>query len=412
MPTPTENAEGASRKRKGAKWLWSIPILVALLIILNHYYQWYPWPCVETTPPAKKLVESKLAKQPPSPPAKVEKEMAEEPTSKLAKVAKKVTRELSSRLKKVAKRVKKVLSSGLAKVSEKLTQQPSSTRAKVAKKSTQEPSSPPAEVAKKITKGPPPAPAKVETKVAEESAPKPVIDYEKIKEKSDKGMKELVQKRKKEFGVDKSVDMVVKSGEHIRVGKEIIPLDRILAEIKAQRKELEASVTTPSRPVRPDVVPLPPEIQESNRAMQAKPDAGPLPPETRVPRRHMPARPAKKPVSYYGVYVVRPGDNLWNIHFAFLGEYFGSRGISIPSDADEPHGSKSSGVGRILKYAETMVHIFNLKTRTLSTNLNLLEPKEKIVIFNLSALNKALAPLTYRQLDRVHFDGRDLTLTE
>ncbi|MBL7212793.1 MAG: hypothetical protein ISS61_10480 [Desulfobacteraceae bacterium] len=393
MPTPTENAKGTSRK--GAKWLWSIPFLVAVFLILNHHYQWYTWPWVETTPPAK--VEKKVIQEPTSPPAKVEKEMAEEPTSKLAKVAKKVTRELSSRLKKVAKRVKKVLSSGLAKVSEKLTQQPSS---------------PPAEVAKKITKGPPPAPAKVETKVAEESAPKPVIDYEKIKEKSDKGMKELVRKRKKEFGVDKSVDMVVASGEQIRVGKEIIPLDRILAEIKAQKKALEASVTTPSRPVKPDAVPLPPEIQESTRAMQAKPDAGPLSPETRVPRRPMPARPAKKPVSYYGVYVVRPGDNLWNIHFAFLGEYFGSRGIPIPSDADEPHGSKSSGVGRILKYAETMVYIFNLKTRTLSTNLNLLEPKEKIVIFNLSALNKALAPLTYEQIDRVHFDGRDLSISE
>jgi len=322
MPTPTENAEGASRKRKGAKWLWSIPILVALLIILNHYYQWYPWPWVETTPPAKKLVESKLAK------------------------------------------------------------------------------------------APQPATATAENKVVEKPAPAPVIDYEKLKKKSDKGLKELVQKRKKEFGVDKSVDMVVASGEQIRVGKEIIPLDRILAEIKAQRKELEASVTTPSRPVKPGAVPLPPEIQESTRAMQAKPDAGPLPPETRVPRRPMPARPAKKPVSYYGVYVVRPGDNLWNIHFAFLREYFGSRGIPIPSDADEPYGSKSSGIGRILKYAETMVHIFNLKTRTLSTNLNLLEPKEKIVIFNLSALNKALAPLTYEQIDTVQFDGRDLTLTE
>jgi len=340
MSTPTENVKGSGRI--GVKLLWALPILAGAFILLNHHFQWYTWPWVQTTSPAKKLVESKLAK------------------------------------------------------------------------------------------APQPATATAENKVAEKPAPAPIIDYEKVKGKSDKGMTELVQKRKKEFGVDKSVDMVVASGEQIRVGKEIIPLDRILAEIKAQRKELEASVTTPSRPVKPDAVPLPPKIQESTRAMQTKPDAGPLPPkiqestrpiqakpdvrplppETQVPRRPIPARPAKKPVSYYGVYVVRPGDNLWNIHFAFLREYFGSRGIPIPSDADEPHGSKSSGIGRMLKYAETMVHIFNLKTRTLSTNLNLLEPKEKIVIFNLSALNKALAPLTYEQIDRVHFDGRDLSISE
>jgi len=320
MSTPTENVKGSGRI--GVKLLWALPILAGAFILLNHHFQWYTWPWVQTTSPAKKLVESKLAK------------------------------------------------------------------------------------------APQPATATAENKVAEKPPPAPVIDHEKLKKQSDKGLKELVQKRKKEFGVDKSVDMVVASGEQIRVGKEIIPLDRILAEIKAQRKELEASVATPAQPAKPDVVAVPTKIQEPNRTMQAKLDAGPLPPETRVPRRHMPARPAKKPVSYYGVYVVRPGDNLWNIHFAFLGEYFGSRGIPIPSDADEPHGSKSSGIGRILKYAETMVYIFNLKTRTLSKNLDLLEPKEKIVIFNLSALNQALAPLTYRQLDRVHFDGRDLIISE
>ncbi len=58
-----------------------------------------------------------------------------------------------------------------------------------------------------------------------------------------------------------------------------------------------------------------------------------------------------------------------------------------------------------------MVYIFNLKTKTLSTNLNSLKPKEKIVIFNLSALDKALAPLTYRQINRIRFDGRDLIST-
>lgn len=307
MPAPTEKTAGTSWK--GVKWVCAIALLVAVPLILNHYYQWYPWPWAKTPPPAKKQVEGKLAKK--SLPAPVTK---------------------------------------------------------------------PAEV-------PPPA---------------PIIDYEKIEEKSDRDLKRLVQQRKKEFGVEKSVDMVVKPGEHIRVGEEIVPLDRILAEIEAQKEEKRAQVTTPSQPAKEMPAPSQP----------VKPETKPIPPMLREPIKPLPAEPRKKTVGYYGVYVVRPGDNLWNIHFAFLREYFGSKGIQIPLDADEPIGSRSSGIGRILKYAETMVHIFNLKTKKLSKDLNLLEPKEKIVIFNLSALDQALAPLTYEEIDAIHFDGRDLILPE
>ena len=78
--------------------------------------------------------------------------------------------------------------------------------------------------------------------------------------------------------------------------------------------------------------------------------------------------------------------------------------------ADEPIGSHSSGVGRILKYAETMVYIFNIKTNKLSDDLNMLEPAEKIIIFNLSRLYAILGSLTPEQLQTVRFNGRDLLL--
>ena len=113
-----------------------------------------------------------------------------------------------------------------------------------------------------------------------------------------------------------------------------------------------------------------------------------------------------KPVDYYGIYVVRSGDNLWNIHFAFLREYFASRGIDLSTAADEPaDDNTSSGVGRILKYAENMVHIFNLKTRRLSRDLNLLHPLEKVVIFNVSHLHRILGSFDPR-------DGTRIRLTE
>ena len=120
------------------------------------------------------------------------------------------------------------------------------------------------------------------------------------------------------------------------------------------------------------------------------------------------AKPKKGPINYYGIYVVRAGDNLWNIHFAFLREYLGHLGIEIALMDDEPIGSQSSGVGRILKYAENMVYIFNLKTKELSEDLNMLEPAEKIIIFNLPRLHSMLGSLTPGQLKTVRFDGRDL----
>ena len=59
-----------------------------------------------------------------------------------------------------------------------------------------------------------------------------------------------------------------------------------------------------------------------------------------------------------------------------------------------------------------MVHIFNMKTKRLDQDLNLLEPYEKVVIFNLTRLDRFLGTLTAEQLPKVRFDGRDLYLQE
>ena len=40
----------------------------------------------------------------------------------------------------------------------------------------------------------------------------------------------------------------------------------------------------------------------------------------------------------YGIYVVKPNDNIWNIHFQFLKEYFTHKGIMLSPVADEPAG--------------------------------------------------------------------------
>ena len=82
----------------------------------------------------------------------------------------------------------------------------------------------------------------------------------------------------------------------------------------------------------------------------------------------------------------------------------------ISTEADEPLGDQSSGVGRILKYAEKMVYVFNLKTKKLSKDINFLKPLERIVIFNISKLHNILVSLSAEQLNSIHFDGQDLII--
>ena len=111
----------------------------------------------------------------------------------------------------------------------------------------------------------------------------------------------------------------------------------------------------------------------------------------------------------YGIYVVRPGDNVWNIHFRFLSEYFNHRNISLAPWSDEPDTrGHSSGVGKILKFSENMVYIFNLKERKLDVDLNLLQPLSKIVIFNMGEVLALLDPIDFNIVNSIRYDGETL----
>ena len=240
----------------------------------------------------------------------------------------------------------------------------------------------------------PPAPAAATPIVP----PSPgLIDFQKIKDKSDRLLVDLNLRRKKEFGLDQSVDMVVGADESIRVGRETVSLDDILSQIEILSGEEASRQELPLIETRP--------LQEVDLTGDSPP--APLPPPDPQPA-------LKKEVDFYGVYVVRRGDNLWDIHFAILREYLNHRGIDVPPNADEiksPSG-RSSGVSRILKWAESMVHIFNMKTKSLDQKLDLLEPNEKVVVFNLTHLHRILGALKSGGLDQVQYDGRKLYLPD
>ena len=119
----------------------------------------------------------------------------------------------------------------------------------------------------------------------------------------------------------------------------------------------------------------------------------------------------KKEVEAYGIYVVQRGDNIWDVHFAFLTEYFTGRGVKLSRTADEPNtGGKSSGVGKILKFSENMVYIYNIRDHRLEKNINMIHPLSKIVVFNMGQVFEILDRLTYGDIEKIEFDGDNLWL--
>ncbi|MBU4382967.1 MAG: hypothetical protein KKH66_12895 [Proteobacteria bacterium] len=168
--------------------------------------------------------------------------------------------------------------------------------------------------------------------------------------------------RKKPFGLDKSVDAVARSDESIQVGGKKVPVE-----------ELERKLVVEQRG----------EVRE--KSLQGG------------------------KVSAWGIHMVRTGDNLWQIHYQLLREYLAGRGVNLPLRADQPElRGYSTGVGKILKFAEHMVGVYNLRTGQMTKDLNLLEPGQKVVIFNLSEIFAQLDKVDPKEINGVLYDGRVL----
>ncbi|MEJ5364337.1 MAG: hypothetical protein WHS86_04490 [Desulfosoma sp.] len=117
----------------------------------------------------------------------------------------------------------------------------------------------------------------------------------------------------------------------------------------------------------------------------------------------------KRPTLYYGVRSVRPGENLWRIHYGVVREYFARRGIELPNRADQPRADgRSSGVGRILKFLEGIVYVYNTRENRLVEDLDLLYPNDLIVFFKISEVFQALDQVNAEELDAVRYLGPTL----
>ena len=194
---------------------------------------------------------------------------------------------------------------------------------------------------------------------------KSVIDYNNIEK--DQELIALMQKRKAEYGVEKGVDIITKSDESFKIGDSTVSMREILDKIRIKSG---------------DIV---------ERDLKSK------------------EMDSMKNSESFGIYVVQSGDNIWNIHFNFLKDYFAHKGISLSPLADEPEkGGQSSGVGKLLKFSEKTVNIYNIKERKIDVDLNLIYPLSKVVIYNMDQIFELLDLIDYENVNRIQFDGETL----
>ncbi len=199
-------------------------------------------------------------------------------------------------------------------------------------------------------------------------SPEKVIDYEKLHEKTDQDLTTLMETRKEPYGVGESLDMIVKPDESIKVGDETLRMKKILDEVRISLGEIvETDLTGKSQPK-----------EEEDR---------------------------------FGIHVVQKDENIWHIHFNLLKDYYDHKGIQLSPLADEPnHFGYSSGVGKILKFSENLVHIYNLREHRLETNLDQIYPLSKIVIYNMGRVFALLDRIDHKNVSRIEFDGETLWL--
>ncbi len=199
-----------------------------------------------------------------------------------------------------------------------------------------------------------------------EDVPPPVMDFKDVDDKG-KPLRQLMEERKKALGLDKSLDMIVRSDETIKIGEHRV----------AMRDILEKAFIDKGRVFEEQIG-----------------DSGQIQPEK---------------LKEYGIYVVQPGDNIWNIHFNILKEYYQSKDIRLDPSADEPREDGSStGIGKILKFSETMVIIYNLIDKEIQTNIDLIQPLSKIVVYNMEEVFSLLEEINYKNVNRIQFDGKTI----
>ncbi len=179
------------------------------------------------------------------------------------------------------------------------------------------------------------------------------------------GDKKRMEERKNKYGVNNVLDLVVKSDEKIKINNKILDMKKIDENERIKGGTLVSL-----------------DLKDPSKG-------------------HDPRD--------YGIYIVKKGDNLWDIHFRILKELFNKKGITLSLNADEPvKGGYSSGVGKILKFSEKMVSIYSLDNVKIEDDINILEPDGKVVIYKMDDIESLLKDMSEKNINNVIFDGKNL----
>ena len=210
-------------------------------------------------------------------------------------------------------------------------------------------------------------PTAVKPPVPSGQHPPAVVDYDRLE--GDTALQQEMDKRKEKYGIDEALDLVVREDEAVKVGDKTVTMESI-----REKSDLQKGLV-----VEKDL--------QNNQAIN------------------------KESVAEYGIHVVQPGENIWDIHFALLKDYFAGKGIALSPLADEPkENGTSSGVGKILKFSENIVTIYNLKKDKIEIDLNNIHPLERIVIYRMDDVFSLLDQIDYSDIKKLAFDGRTLWL--
>ena len=192
-----------------------------------------------------------------------------------------------------------------------------------------------------------------------------VIDFNTIQE--DQDLKALMQQRKARYGVEKGVDIITKSNESFKIGDITVSMKEILDKIRIKRGDI---------------------IENDLKSKGAD---------------------EKNKLETFGIYIVQSGDNIWNIHFNFMRDYFAYKGVTLSPLAAAPvDGGRSSGVAKLLKFSENTVNIYNIKEHKLDADLNLIFPLTKLVVYNMDQIFALLDLIDYEHVNNIQFDGETL----
>lgn len=183
----------------------------------------------------------------------------------------------------------------------------------------------------------------------------------------DESLKSLMAERKEKYRVEEGVDVIAQSDETVTIQGNRISMKEIQELIRQKTGEIAEESISPD------------------------------------------GSPGGQPLEMLGIYVVQPGDNIWNIHFRFLKDHFQQKQIGLSPKADEPDSKGySSGIGKLLKFSENLVYIYNIKDKKLDTDLHVVEPYSKIIVYKMDMIFELLDNIDYGQIDEIRFDGDTL----